>query len=112
MKTERGFELNHFVDDYGVDCSIQESRAAEAHIWLGVNKPEIKIMYKDAIEAGIKAEKDYPNTNEYGWCTIHLPEKAMIFSRMHLNRKQAKELAKKLKYFAKHGVLKEDENDV
>ena len=25
MKNERGFEIQHFSDDYGIDCSIQES---------------------------------------------------------------------------------------
>lgn len=33
MKNERGFETQHFSDDYGIDCSIQESSAVEAHIW-------------------------------------------------------------------------------
>lgn len=109
MKTTRGFELNYFKDDYGVDCSIQESSSIEPHIWLGVHKPRIGIMYKDRYKLiGIdKVEKDSPECNEYGWCTINLPKEALIASRMHINRKQAKELSKQLKYFAKTGRLKE-----
>lgn len=59
----------------------------------------------------IKMEHLYdlePGTNEWGWCTVKLPQDALIERRMHLNRKQARELAKKLKYFAEHGYLKEE----
>lgn len=52
MKTSRGFEINHFYDGYGVDCSIQESSAVEPHVWLGVHTPEIKIMSKDIVSIG------------------------------------------------------------
>lgn len=107
MKTNRGFELNHFADDYGVDCSLQESSSAEPHIWLGVHNPEIKIMYKDAIKYGMALQKCHPETNEYGWCDIPIPPEALIKSRMHLNKKQAKELAKELLYFSRTGRLKE-----
>lgn len=110
MKTNRGFELNHFTDDYGVDCSIQESSAVEPHIWLGVHHPRICIMYKDKDKlVGVdKVKLDNPECNSYGWCTINLPKEALIESRMHLNRKQAKELAKQLNYFARTGYLKEN----
>lgn len=110
MKTNRGFELQHFTDDYSVNCSIQESSAIEPHIWLGIDDPRLSIMYKDRDKLiGIdKVEKDHPECNEFGWCTINLPKEVMIESRMHLNRKQAKELANKLRYFAEHGCLKSE----
>lgn len=110
MKTIRGFELNHFEDDYGVDCSIQESSACEPHVWLGVHRPRISIMWKDRdkFDCNQSITKDDPETNERGWCTVNLPEEALIESRMHLNRKQAKALARKLLYFARHGYLKDE----
>lgn len=108
MKTARGFEVQHFNDDYGLDCSIQESSAYDPHVWLGVHRPQVIIMRKDAQEAGLDLEKDDPETNGFGWCTIPIPEKAMIESRMHLTRKQARELARKLKYFARTGRLKKE----
>ena len=111
MKNERGFEMQHFSDDYGIDCSIQESSAVEAHIWLGVHRPRVYIAYKDAKAAGLDLKKDYPETNDYGVCTIPIPEKAIIESRMHLNRTQARELAKKLNYFARTGMLKEGDDE-
>lgn len=110
MKNCRGFELQYFLDDYGVKCSIQESSAVEPHLWLGVSRPEVTIMYKDAIEAGLNLPKKFPETNEYGVCNIPIPDKAFIDSRMHLNRKQAKEIAKKLNYFARHGYLKPEKD--
>ena len=109
MKTNRGFELNHFTDDYGIDCSIQESSAVEPHIWLGVHNPDVRIMYKDRGKlSGIdQVKKEYPECNENGWCTINIPDEAFINSRMHLNREQAGKLAEELKYFAITGRLKE-----
>lgn len=101
MKTIRGFEVQHFKDDYGVDCSIQESSAWEPHIWLGVHKPDLKIMWKDAEKCGI------PVPTQAGWYDYPIPPEVHIQSRMHLTRKQAKKLAKRLEYFANHGRLKD-----
>ena len=67
--------------------------------------PEVKIMARDAAKAGLNLEKDCRETNEWGWCTIPLPDKASINGRMHLNQKQAKILAKQLLYFSRHGCL-------
>lgn len=114
MKTNRGFEIQHFYDDYGVECMIQESSAAEPHIWLGVAHNSLKVMAKDKpelIDSVLHIAKDHPECNEMGWCTVHLPKEALIENRMHLNRKQAKELAKMLEYFARHGVLKEEKGE-
>lgn len=97
MKTIRGFEVQHFKDDDGVDCSIQESSACEPHIWLGV----LKIIWTDAEKCGI------PVPAQARWYDYPIPPEVHIQSRMHLTRKQAKKLAKKLEYFAKHGRLKE-----
>lgn len=108
MKTVRGFEVVHFLDDYGVDCSLQESSSVDPHIWLGVHTPEIQIMYKDAVANGLNLKKKYPETNECGWCDFPIPKEALIASRMHLNRKQAKALAKRLNFFARHGYLPEE----
>ena len=110
MKTLRGFELQIFKDDYGKKCSIQES-SAPSHIWLGIDRPKVNIMYKDRNKLiGIdKVEKDDPDTGDGGWCTIPLPSEVLIMSRMHLNREQAKELADKLNYFAENGCLESED---
>lgn len=111
MKTTRGFEIQYFNDDYGVECSIQESSAVEPHLWLGVAHNNLKVMAKDKQELLESVEhltKDYPECNEMGWCTVPLPKDTLIENRMHINMKQAKELAKKLNFFAKHGYLKEE----
>lgn len=108
-KTLRGFGILHFDDDYETKCSIQESSSCEPHVWLGIDKPEIKIMYKDAVKTGLlemfNLKKDAPECNECGWCTITLPDEVSIFSRMHLNRRQALELGHKLIDWAKKDTL-------
>ena len=101
MKTARGFEVQHFADDYGVDCSLQESSSVVPHIWLGVHKPTHKVLWSDAAKVGIKTAEDA------GWYDYPIPEEVLVSSRMHLSQKQAKKLAKRLEYFAKHGRLKE-----
>lgn len=111
MKTNRGFELQIFLDDYNKECSIQESSCI-GHIWLGIAHDELKIMLKDKpelLEAVKNLTTDYPECNSWGWCTVPLPKDSLVERRMHLNREQAKELAKKLNYFAKHGRLKTEE---
>ena len=102
MKTNRGFELQHFSDDYGLDCSIQESSSIIPHVWLGVHRAPTKIMRHDAKALGFTTE------NDTGWMDYSIPDCVMIESRMHLNQTQARELAKKLLYFAEHGSLKEE----
>ena len=108
MKNVRGFELIHFSDDYNIDCSLQESSAVEPHIWLGVDKPKIMVMCKDFATNGIAFNCIPENKDDTGWCNIEMPNYVRIFSRMHLNQEQAKTLAKKLSFFAKHGYLKEE----
>ena len=102
MKTIRGFEVQHFEDDYGLDCSIQESSSVEPHIWLGVHKPPHKIVWDSAEKYGIEIRE------KAGWYDYPIPNDVLVESRMHLSRKQAKTLAKKLMYFSRHGVLKEE----
>lgn len=104
-KTIRGFGIIKFNDDYGEECSLQESSAVEPHIWLGVHNPYHKIMYKDAKKLGLDLKKEHEECNECGWCEYPIPEEVSVYSRMHLNRKQAKELAKELIRFARKGRL-------
>lgn len=108
MKTNRGFELQHLIDDYGVEYDLQESSSWEPHIWLGINRPKLSIMCKDAKAIGLDLKKNDAGTGECGWCDFSVPKEVLIESRMHLNREQAKDLAKRLNYFVKHGYLKEE----
>jgi len=104
-KTNRGFDLLTFKDDYDSQCSVQISSSVEPHIWLGISKPRMSIMKKDADRLGIETEKRHPETNEYGWCDFSVPKEVLVESRMHLNKEQAKQLAKKLLFFAYSGHI-------
>lgn len=109
MKNQRGFESQYFYDDDMTKCCIQESSSCEPHVWCGVADNCLKIMAKDKAEllqSVSNLSKDSPETGECGWCTVNLPRGALVYNKMHLNRKQAKELARKLNYFARHGHLK------
>lgn len=85
--TNRGFRLLLFKDDYLEDCSLQDSSLVEPHVWLGVDQPK---MLK-------------------GNDLVKLPEGMAVFSRMHLNQKQARQLAEELLYFAENGHLRDKE---
>jgi hypothetical protein len=105
MKTDRGFELTHFKDDYGVDCTLQESSAWEPHIWLGIDRPDVSIMYKDLENYEFSVQLDPANFDGTGWCEYPIPKQALIASRMHLSQEQAKALAELLNYFAEYSTL-------
>ena len=104
-KTSRGFGVIYFDDDYNKQCSLQESSSVEPHVWLGIDRPELRIMFKDSEKLGLGLTKEHPECNEYGWCDYPIPKEVFIDSRMHLNRKQAKEIGKKLIKFSKKGIL-------
>lgn len=104
-KTCRGFSIVKFKDNYGENCSLQISSAVEPHVWLGIDRPKVQIMWKDAQLKGLNLKKKYPETNEFGWCDFPIPEEAMISSRMHLNKRQALKIGKLLIRFAETGEL-------
>lgn len=81
-KTNRGFELLQFQDDYGELCDIQRSSSAEADkVWLGTHKTNPKILVST------------------GWTEYPIPSDVLISHRMHLTRKQSISLAFKLLLF-------------
>lgn len=103
--TPNGFDIYYFQDDYDKECTLQLSSSIEPHIWLGVDDPKPIIRYKDALNAGLKLQKQSPETNDYGWCDFPIPEGTLIPSRMHLNQEQALILGKKLIEFGETGKL-------
>ncbi len=95
-KTNRGFEIAKFKDEYGVDCSLQKSSWMEKDaIWLGVDDLQPKILaYK--INGGI------PN----GWVDYKISEDVEFHNRMHLTRDMVAQLLPLLQKFVKTGDLK------
>lgn len=83
--TKRGFEIIEFMDDYGAECSLQESSSAEeSKIWLGCDNANPKML----------------NPDGHGWVPIEMPEDYIANTRMHLTRKQVKSLLPHLIRFA------------
>lgn len=109
MKTNRGFEYEPFTDTYGNECSIQESsNATKPCVWLGIAHPKVRMLAADILAAGWSERVTYDDDGIWG--TLHIPEEALIESRMHLDRKQAGALAKILTHFAKTGSLPDNCN--
>ena len=99
-KTQRGFNYTEFTDSYGAKCSLQMSSSAmEEKIWLGVNNAEPKIMVSKAKEYGLEP------VGINGWMEYPVPKDVLMNTRMHLNRKQVKELLPYLTRFVETGVL-------
>ena len=89
--TSRGFLRADFKDGNGVDCSIQESSAAEdAFLWLGVNDPDPKYCPGDGT----------------GWHPYPLPGGVHCNTRMHLTRENVAALLPLLQRFLMTGELK------
>jgi hypothetical protein len=99
-KTPRGFERIEFTDDYGEECSIQESSSVTERIWLGINHVNPKIMKSDAVKLGLTVPFD-----ESGWIPYPIPEQVLLSSRMHLNREQVTELVGRLQSWLESGEL-------
>lgn len=92
--TSRGFSYAEFKDQYGVECSIQNSSlAGEACIWLGSNKIGLKKFTPYKGWEDISTEPD-PNGVTY-----------IANTRMHLNQEQVKTLLPLLKKFVKTGSI-------
>lgn len=107
-KTERGFPYAEFTDRYGVQCSIQKSSLAfEDCIWLGVNDPNLQVMWNDAIALGLRVEYLADFT---GWVDYPLPKQVVCSTRMHLTRDQVKALMPLLQRFVETGEIQEVEN--
>ena len=88
-RTGRGFALYEWVDSYGEKCSIQKSSIATADmLWLGVDSPSVQLV----------GRVGPPRPFE-------LPPDAMVSSRMHITRAQARKPAKLLAHFAETGEL-------
>ena len=103
-KTNRGFDIIEFEDRSGEKCSLQKSsNATEDCIWLGMTNPDIKEFYP------------LPRETDESWFDITIEDLQQIkkrpqneihaFSRMHLTRKQVKELLPYLRNFVKTGNL-------
>lgn len=90
--SDRGFLHGDFKDNYGRNCSVQESSASAGdeggYLWLGVSEP---VLIADLHNGPGKP--------------YQLPDNVTVFSRMHLSQAKVKELLPILQYFAEHGEL-------
>jgi hypothetical protein len=92
--THRGFALIEFTDLYGAECSIQKSSLATDHcIWFGVNEADPKIMASMTPQGGT------------GWVPYEIPKEVSLNTRMHLSRKQVKQILPILQAFVETGEL-------
>jgi predicted CDP-diglyceride synthetase/phosphatidate cytidylyltransferase len=92
-KTQRGFSIQYFYDDYDVKCNIQQSSNNRSCIWLGTDKAEPKILASKTKQGGT------------GWVDYDIPSDVLISHRMHLNRHQSLLLGLKLLLFGLIGKL-------
>jgi hypothetical protein len=87
--TNRGFARIDFVDQYGVECSLQKSSlATEDCIWFGCNDANPQVL--------VRGE---------GWKPVPMPEEYNANTRMHLNREQVAEILPHLIAFVETGYL-------
>lgn len=103
-KNERGFRVGTFFDSYGAECSIQKSSSAMDYcILLGINDADPQIMSSDAIRMGLKDRAG--NESDNGWVKFEIPKEVLLNTRMHLTRKQVKELLPILQKFVDTGDI-------
>jgi hypothetical protein len=93
-QTERGFEFIEFIDYFGHVSSLQKSSLAnEEAIWFGVNDADPKILASKIMKDG------------RGWVKYPIHKDVNFNTRMHLSRKQVKDLLPYLQKFVDTGNL-------
>lgn len=99
--TERGFPYFEYKDIYGVTYSIQQSSLATKNaLWVGVDDPDPQCMASDAASLGVQTDQTT------GWVKYPVSDKVLMRTRMHLDRRQVKNLIKKLQAWIDTGELK------
>lgn len=110
-KTSRGFTTVKFKDHYGMKCSLQESSRAVfenpdgtventlGFVWLGIDNPEPKVMWKNASKVGVETEATA------GWVPYPVPDDVLIPTRMHLNEAQVRGLVARLNHWLETGHI-------
>jgi len=98
-KTIRGFPIHKFKDSNGEGCSLQESSRATQHcIWLGVDNLVLNHFIPHQGWSVVDVDKllGVTKENEQTW---------LANTRMHLTKKQVKELLPILTKFVEEGEL-------
>lgn len=93
--TQRGFVIGEFLDANNVECSIQESSAAqdEGLIWLGCSYVGLKELVPGR-----------------GWQHLDLGAREVTANtRMHLSQSNVRALLPALQHFAEHGTIPDAE---
>ena len=68
-------------------------------VWLGTDDAQPKVLWGDALAMGIKTDATS------GWVPYPIPSQVLLSTRMHLNRKQVKELVEHLNRWLETGKL-------
>lgn len=106
-KTQRGFAIIEFKDEYGVPCSLQKSSAATIDcIWLGCAEIGLKTFVPYGFEDPKRGESWKSHTDDEIKAAFG-PNVTEINTntRMHLTRKQVKALLPHLQKFVETGEL-------
>lgn len=109
-KNDRGFEIATIEDQYGVECSIQQSsaigdyqdsldRPGSSFLWIGPKKADPKCMASQAASLGVET------TETTGWVPYPVPDSVLMKTRMHLNREQVQEIIRLLQRWLETGRL-------
>lgn len=88
---------------YEESLSIQESSAADPHLWVGVHHAKVQMLCSKARAAGLRPL--YGDERDNGWCDIDLPPDSLVASRVHMNVEQARQTVEILQHFIEYGNL-------
>lgn len=89
-KNKKGLNVIEFKDFYGEECTMEEtSFTGDRTLWIGCNNANPKFF-----------------TVENGWKPVHMPEKYVANTKMHLSRKQVEKMLPHLIKFVETGHIK------
>lgn len=97
--TGRGFELLDFTDSHGHKCSIQESSADGAFLWIGPNDARPIILASQAAAHGVVTQETT------GWVAFPVPDAVQMTTRAHVGREQVAAIVRHLQAWLDTGSL-------
>ena len=98
-KTARGFNYVEFTDSNGSVCTLQESSAVGASIWLGVTAPDVKLFVP-------KSDTPWQTLSEAEIKSLRPGAASLLINgRMYMTRQQVAALLPYLQKFVDDAAL-------
>lgn len=113
-RSNRGFGMREFKDSSDHECSVQCSSAIDFDFHGGLKNPGTSYLFvgvadvKPKVMAGHAKKVGVDTAETVGWVEYPIPREVLLSARMHLNRRQVRNLVKTLNQWLRTGNLEDE----